>query len=273
MIPNLDFDHDQVGIENASREFVACFFFPAMWVLIAIAVVLVALVLPLWMNKRNDGLEQLLLTHKDISIVFAHPDDEVMFFLPLILLAQELGVKVRLLCMSTGNYDGLGDVRVKEFRNVAKQLGVASADILDDVRLPDGPSMWLSADVSIAMESYFGGHPSIKAVFTFDPYGVSGHPNHRSVHQGLAEWRRSKTNRNVSIHTLDSVSIWRKYIPLVDILFVVFWDYASLVTVNVKSPFRSLELMKLYGSQNVWFRKLFSFFSRYSYVNQFHPLL
>jgi N-acetylglucosaminylphosphatidylinositol deacetylase len=47
---------------------------------------------------------------KDVLIVIAHPDDEVMFFLPLI--SQLSGVfKIHLLCISNGNADGLGETR------------------------------------------------------------------------------------------------------------------------------------------------------------------
>lgn len=242
-----------------------------MWILIGVFVVLAALALPRMLGRRDDNLGAQLRRLDEIIVLFAHPDDEVMFFLPLIQLAHEVGVKVRLLCMSRGNYDGLGDIRAVEFAKIAKKLKAASADILDDVRLPDGPTMWSPEDVSSALKVYFKNHhPSNgRAIFTFDSYGVSGHPNHRSIYHGIVEWRRS---HHVPVYTLDSVSIVRKYLPFLDILFVALWDTSTLVAINWKNPLLSSQLMRHYESQNVWFRKLFSIFSRYSYVVQFSLL-
>jgi len=56
-----------------------------------------------------------------IGFVIAHPDDEAMFFAPTIKTLAKFASKRKesevglcLLCLSTGNYDGLGDVRKKE---------------------------------------------------------------------------------------------------------------------------------------------------------------
>jgi N-acetylglucosaminylphosphatidylinositol deacetylase len=45
--------------------------------------------------------------------VIAHPDDEAMFFVPSIL---QLGAynSIHVLCLSNGNYAGLGAIREKE---------------------------------------------------------------------------------------------------------------------------------------------------------------
>eukprot|EP01043_Picozoa_sp_COSAG02_P095334 COSAG02_NODE_31709_length_528_cov_10.728868_1_plen_48_part_10 len=43
----------------------------------------------------------------------AHPDDESMFFGPA-LLCRHGGQQVKLLCLSTGNADGLGETRKQE---------------------------------------------------------------------------------------------------------------------------------------------------------------
>ena len=45
-------------------------------------------------------------------LVTAHPDDESMFFLPVIrALISRADEKVWLICLSTGDYDGLGKIR------------------------------------------------------------------------------------------------------------------------------------------------------------------
>ena len=50
---------------------------------------------------KSDGFGDALL------LVTAHPDDEVMFFAPALLcLGEEFTIYI--LCLSTGDYDGLG---------------------------------------------------------------------------------------------------------------------------------------------------------------------
>eukprot|EP01104_Vermistella_antarctica_P013269 TRINITY_DN3994_c0_g1_i2.p1 TRINITY_DN3994_c0_g1~~TRINITY_DN3994_c0_g1_i2.p1 ORF type:complete len:207 (-),score=0.87 TRINITY_DN3994_c0_g1_i2:28-648(-) len=50
-----------------------------------------------------------------VLYVTAHPDDEAMFFVPSITsMTSTDACEVHLLCLSTGNYDGLGDIRKAE---------------------------------------------------------------------------------------------------------------------------------------------------------------
>jgi N-acetylglucosaminylphosphatidylinositol deacetylase len=67
-------------------------------------------------------------------LVTAHPDDECMFFSPAILHLRRLGVEVVILCLSRGNFDGLGETREKELLKSASVLGVpeTSVRVLDD---------------------------------------------------------------------------------------------------------------------------------------------
>ena len=37
-----------------------------------------------------------------VAVVFAHPDDESMFFIPTLLYLAKLQEKIHLLCLSTG---------------------------------------------------------------------------------------------------------------------------------------------------------------------------
>jgi N-acetylglucosaminylphosphatidylinositol deacetylase len=56
---------------------------------------------------------ELLQSKSSILLVTAHPDDEVMFFTPLLLGLVEKGHQVQILCLSTGNFGGLGHIRVE----------------------------------------------------------------------------------------------------------------------------------------------------------------
>ena len=48
------------------------------------------------------------LGERGVLLVTAHPDDEAMFFVPTILALQARSVRVHVLCLSTGEFDGLG---------------------------------------------------------------------------------------------------------------------------------------------------------------------
>jgi N-acetylglucosaminylphosphatidylinositol deacetylase len=76
--------------------------------------------------------------NKRICLLIAHPDDEAMFFSPtvLALTRPETGNHVKILCLSTGNADGLGETRKKELVKSAMLLGVRQED---DVFVIDSP--------------------------------------------------------------------------------------------------------------------------------------
>ncbi|ETV98885.1 hypothetical protein H310_08379 [Aphanomyces invadans] len=210
---------------------------------------------------------------KQFLVVIAHPDDESMFFLPL-LLNLRAHATFHLLCLSTGNYDGLGSVRTEELATVWKVLRFHPDTLttLDDPRFQDGmKAVWAPADVAGAVAKYVNRH-NIDEIFTFDDYGVSGHPNHISVHYGV---KHALTNgllpSSVRVYQLESTSIWRKYIGALDVIFTA---PSSVVQFVSFTPWESYNAMALHSSQFVWFRRLFVLFSRYTYVNtltQVHP--
>ncbi|KAG9153628.1 hypothetical protein Leryth_008562 [Lithospermum erythrorhizon] len=51
---------------------------------------------------------------RNILLVIAHPDDESMFFTPTIIYLTSRGHNVHILCISTGNADGMGNIRREE---------------------------------------------------------------------------------------------------------------------------------------------------------------
>jgi len=189
-----------------------------------------------------------------------------MFFAPTILLLRKNNIKVHFLCLCNGNYDGLGNLREREFASVSAALGASQWKIEKSEDLIDGPRTWPMDAVGRAVSDYMSRYPTIGAVFTFDDYGVSGHPNHVSVYRGIANLKL-QGKLTASVYFLRSVSIIRKYLPPVD--FVLSFFDSPILAVNTDDPTLSLRTMKLYHSQNVWFRKLFSVFSRYSYVNDY----
>ena len=78
------------------------------------------------------------LEDKETLLVIAHPDDESMFFVPTILQEKNLHV----LCLSSGDFHGLGKVREQELRDVGKYLNIRTVTILDHPHLRDGFWLW-----------------------------------------------------------------------------------------------------------------------------------
>lgn len=78
------------------------------------------------------------LRGRHICLLIAHPDDEAMFFAPsvLALTRPAAGNHVRILCLSTGDADGLGATRRRELQRSAVLLGLRSEE---DVVVVDSP--------------------------------------------------------------------------------------------------------------------------------------
>ena len=74
-----------------------------------------------------------------ILFVIAHPDDECMFFGPLIMNLAPCS-KIHLLCLSSGNAEGLGKQREKELLQSAISLNLdpQNVKVVDDPAIPDG---------------------------------------------------------------------------------------------------------------------------------------
>lgn len=104
---------------------------------------------------------------KRALIVTAHPDDESMFFLPLVhsLQPQEEGSsdvwQTHLLCLSRGNFDGLGGIREKELKACATYIGLSTdhVQVLEDPKLQDGmKTQWGVAHIAAVVASYVEKH-------------------------------------------------------------------------------------------------------------------
>ncbi|KAL3324060.1 hypothetical protein AABB24_038306 [Solanum stoloniferum] len=89
--------------------------------------------------------------------------------------------------MSTGNADGIGNVRKEELYLASIMLKVPQKQVkvLDHPDLQDGfGKSWNSKLLSKIIKEEIV-NCAIDLVITFDNYGVSGHCNHHDVHQGV----------------------------------------------------------------------------------------
>lgn len=185
------------------------------------------------------------LRNAKIVLLIAHPDDESMFFSPTLtsLTSPHLGNHIKILCLSTGNSEGIGDRRRKELEVAAVKLGLRAKEdvlVLDDERFKDGMREdWDTKEISKVLVSAFapdagrdekkkrnkgGPKATIDAIITFDAYGVSSHPNHIALYYGAKVFLETLMGGYggyacpVQLYTLQTVSLLRKYNFVLDVL-------------------------------------------------------
>ncbi|KAL3486667.1 N-acetylglucosaminyl-phosphatidylinositol deacetylase [Aspergillus germanicus] len=186
------------------------------------------------------------ISNKRICLLIAHPDDEAMFFAPtlLALTKPELGNHVKILCLSSGDADGLGHIRKNELTKSALRLGIrAPSDVLvlDEDRFRDSITVeWAKSDVAALLASTFapdsktsttntkrnkanaGPSATIDILLTFDASGISNHPNHRSLYHGALHFLHNLTKAYpgyaspVALYTLTTTNLLRKYMGILD---------------------------------------------------------
>ncbi|KAL9261146.1 putative N-acetylglucosaminyl-phosphatidylinositol de-N-acetylase [Drosera capensis] len=232
-------------------------------------------------SKDSHLRNGVLFDKKNVLLVTAHPDDESMFFTPTLNYLTSRGHNVHIICLSTGNSDGLGDTRKGELYDACAilQVPLKQVEIIDHMGLQDGfGKMWNHTLVAeIVKEEVIS--RSIDLVITFDCYGVSGHCNHRDVHFGVRKVWIDLQERNIEawelvcLHSLlkhaiayadglqVSTNILRKYSGPVDIWLSMLFamphlNKEALCLLN-EHPVRSYRAMAQHASQWVWFRKLF----------------
>lgn len=204
-----------------------------------------------------------------VLLVTAHPDDEVMFFSPYLLYCKSKGIKVSVLCLSNGDYEGLGSIREKELYQSASVLGIPHGNvfIIRDDRLLDGND-WSAANVGEIVLRYLQiscNKPQI--LVTFDDYGVSGHHNHISTYRGIESILCSLKEMSISVYRLESVHILRKFTGFFDLLATGLSSSREDVLVVNVNIFIIFHAMKSHQTQFVWYRIIFLLLSRYSYIN------
>ena len=245
------------------------------------------------------------LRGKRICLLIAHPDDEAMFFAPsvLALTRPSLGNHLKILCLSSGNADGLGSVRKNELVASGLHLGIRNASdvlVLDDERFQDSmTATWDAKAITGLLTSTFAPkmasikpdqkpETNIDVLITFDKNGVSGHPNHKSLYHGAVAFVKSISSRHVGwespikLYTLPSVNIVRKYGSILDIVATISATLFSkrqagnsptpLLFISSMFDYRRAQtaMTDAHKSQMVWFRWGWIGISRYMIVNDLH---
>ncbi|KAK9461434.1 putative deacetylase LmbE-like domain-containing protein [Lipomyces oligophaga] len=264
-------------------------------------VLLLILFFAIWlMTKRvfkptNARVLSAHFAHKKIALVIGHPDDEVMFFGPTLSAIRTIAestngpaaessegsslphTNLRILCLSTGNAENLGETRVAELRASAAKFGIPPTNVVvfDDPRVQDAMGVeWPTDAISTLVNPYL---TDVDVVVTFDENGVSGHANHRSLNSYAKEYlvHNSNADERREVWTLNTCSILRKYITFLDIPITYFYNQfftdntRSLVITNDVHEYATTReaMTDAHKSQMVWFRWGWISLSRYMVVN------
>ena len=212
------------------------------------------------------------LTIGNTLVVTAHPDDECMFFAPTILdLSKSHPQCVFVVCLSNGNFYGSGVQRESELSASLDILGISKENrvIINERSLQDGPNNFWDYNVITEIVLKLVETKQIRNILTFDDYGVSGHRNHCDIAKALYS-SRSKLS-HVNILFLESISIFRKYLGVFDLLYVVLFSNKNTFTFTntPRGLLKTHYAMFSHQSQYTWYRLLYILYSRYVYINQF----
>ncbi|XP_030562265.1 N-acetylglucosaminyl-phosphatidylinositol de-N-acetylase [Drosophila novamexicana] len=210
-----------------------------------------------------------------VLLVIAHPDDECMFFGPLIYsLTQRDGCQVYVLCLSNGNYDQQAQFRREELFRACKRLGIAESNVIlvNATNLPDDPNVEWRTDAVASFILHTVESLDIKAIFTFDRDGVSSHPNHCAVYYAAASLCLANLlPKACKFYTLDSINLVRKYLSIFDLLCTCFMStHWCILSWKEASVIRGAMLE--HQSQMKWFRWLYIYTSRYMYINSLREI-
>merc|ERR1712093_611439 len=165
------------------------------------------------------------LRNKRICLLIAHPDDEAMFFAPtlLALTSPDLGNHVKILCLSSGDADGLGETRKKELVKSGMALGLRKEDDVFVVESPDFPdsmtTAWDKQKIATLLSSAFA--PNLISLFHGARHFIS------SLIHNRPGW-----GSPVDLYSLSTVNVVRKYTSFFDSIISLVVIIASKKQMN-----------------------------------------
>eukprot|EP00055_Hartaetosiga_balthica_P014095 m.75611 g.75611 ORF g.75611 m.75611 type:complete len:279 (+) comp8487_c0_seq2:35-871(+) len=220
-----------------------------------------------WKGKKNIPSVQKEENNKpenNVLLITAHPDDESMFFGPTLRMLQRENYNVFLLCLSNGDFDGLGETREKELGKAVAVFGMKDHHVINDKELSDDPTIQWPIQKVLKYVDTAVTEWNIGKILTFDVHGISSHPNHISTFLATKEFCK-KRNTTLKLYSLETVNVFRKYIGIVDFIFSLSSSRMSLSSLGDWLAIK--RAMVHHKSQMVWFRHLWVVFSRYMYIN------
>ncbi|KAE8154342.1 putative deacetylase LmbE-like domain-containing protein [Aspergillus avenaceus] len=229
---------------------------------------------------------------KSILFVTAHPDDETLFFGPSIAYRRDdPQVRRSLLAVSSGNYEGIGDLRRVELHKSCAKLSISRAHcaVLDRADLQDNPRQWWNEDKVADLVTAYVRKWKVDLIITFDHGGVSGHINHRAISAGVRADRLCPSKRPSAPQVYIAIRPYT-YLPPIywRILKAIFttplddqvqrtsvhdtipleaYNSRALIVSPLSTYFASRRAFQQHASQYSWDRMLYLIMSRYMWLN------
>ncbi|KAL6122410.1 Pigl [Nucleospora cyclopteri] len=180
-------------------------------------------------------------------LLIAHPDDESMFFTPLIRYCSPT-----IICLSCKNTE-----REKELKTLCIDRGFA----VHFADFKDGED-WKVNEIVKVLLTYINHNVKTQGtkitVFTFDSLGVSYHKNHKSCFEAAKIVENELKSPIITFKYLKTHNFLQKYV-------------FNLVPGNVSTyPLQIFHNMSYHKSQLRWYRYLWMIFSNYSLSNSFY---
>ncbi|KAF9763310.1 putative N-acetylglucosaminyl-phosphatidylinositol de-N-acetylase [Nosema granulosis] len=183
-------------------------------------------------------------------LLIAHPDDESMFFAPTLL---NLRGRIKIICLSHGDYDGLGTVRKQEMTKLCSKYGFE----LILLNFQDNAN-WDTQDIVDVLYVTYLTSP-FKTLITFDSQGVSGHRNHISCYHAAILFSKSIYCKTMFLKSTNLIS---KY-------FINFNIFKKHYIVSLSDYFEPVFMMFEHLSQLTWFRWMYISYSNYLSYNSY----
>jgi N-acetylglucosaminylphosphatidylinositol deacetylase len=220
-----------------------------------------------------------------------------MFFGPIIRLlsSSKLNNKIFVLCMTSGNYYGLGETRKNELmlscRNLVVDNESVKVELIDDNQnLPDNPIKKWDKQLCHSVIEKFVQSNKIDVLITFDKHGVSSHLNHCFLNQCILDMLKSNNFSSFTtlkhVYFLKTVNVIRKYLFIFDLVPTLFLNSLfdlfnlnntfspSILAVNTLTDYSiCFNSMLKHESQLTWFRYLYIISSRYMFINDLDKIL
>jgi len=224
-----------------------------------------------WLFSKESHSKQNLIKNKNVCLITAHPDDECMFFGPILRKLLSNKNKIFILCMTNGNYEGFGKLRSKELEESCSYLSnyndLIKVQVIDEKELPDHPNFEWSKQLCGDIIKKFVKQNFIETIFTFDQYGISSHPNHCFLYSTVSEL---SFNQSIEVYYLQTVCLIRKYLFIFDLMPTLLVSSKNMLSVSCFLDYIILvRSMMKHKSQMKWFRYLYVVFSRYMIINDF----
>ncbi|GMT28444.1 hypothetical protein PFISCL1PPCAC_19741, partial [Pristionchus fissidentatus] len=222
-----------------------------------------------WYYLISRPIPLFLSSSSRLLLIIAHPDDETMFFSPLIRNALRCGSRVFVLCLSSGDFYGEGDRRRLELFDAVDRLGIDPSDVtvIDGDNMKDG-SEWSSSSLLPIIIRYVVSL-DVSLVTSFDDVGVSGHSNHTACSLALKA-ARSILPDQVELIRLESPSLFRKYSGALSLMVSLLRDSPNCTLISSPADIiSSWRAMAAHRSQLLWFRYLYMITSSLLFTNTF----